>query len=83
MKDTYTKQVTGWARPSELEDAPLLWGEKGVTNMASAQGSLGDCWMLASAVALAEYPETIKSLFKNKKYSESGIFKVGFWYMGE
>lgn len=39
--------------------------------------------MLASAAALAEFPEQIRSLFKNKKYSESGIFSVGFYYMGE
>jgi len=38
------------------------------------QGELGDCWFLASAAALAEYPDRIRRIFKNQEYSAEGIF---------
>jgi hypothetical protein len=42
--------------------------------MGVQQGGLGDCWFLASAAALAEYPERIMKIFSNKEYSKEGIF---------
>jgi len=35
---------------------------------------LGDCWFLAVAASLAEYPDRIQKLFVNTKYSREGVF---------
>lgn len=43
------------------------------------QGSLGDCWLLCSISALAEYPERIKKLFDFSQVKE-GKYGVRLWY---
>ena len=52
-------RIKGWKRPSEIQTSgsPSLWGSTGkpVPNGVS-QRSLGDCWFLAAASALAEVP---------------------------
>lgn len=83
MPKRYKKRVTGWARPSELVKNPSLFGSKGVKPAGTNQGSLGDCWFLASAAALAEWPERIHKIFTNKAYSKEGIFEVNLFHMGE
>jgi hypothetical protein len=83
MPQSYLDKVTGWARPSELTKNPNLWGSKGVLPAGTNQGGLGDCWMLAAAAALAEYPERIMSIFTNTKYDSAGIFQLKFYHMGE
>ena len=47
------------------------------------QGYLNDNWLLASAAALAENPERIKSIISNNNYSKSGIFEFKFWIKAE
>jgi len=75
MIGTYTENVTGWARPSEMtEGKPSLWGSKGVLPAGTNQGLLGDCWMLASASALAEHPDRVMKMFTNTEYDSAGIF---------
>jgi hypothetical protein len=61
MQTTYDSKVTGWARPGELtkDGPPSLWGSKGVLPAGVNQGSLGDCWFMSSAAAIAETPERI------------------------
>jgi len=67
MQTTYDSKVTGWARPSELvkDGQPSLWGSQGVLPAGVNQGSLGDCWFMASAAAIAETPERIMKIFTN------------------
>lgn len=48
-----------WKRPTEFEKSPSLWGSKGVRPAAINQGRLGDCWLLASMAAIAEWPDRI------------------------
>ena len=69
------KNVAAWKRPTELiSGQPSLWGSKGIIPDGVLQGELGDCWFLASAAALAEYPDRINRIFKNAEYSAEGIF---------
>ena len=84
MKKTYEK-VDTWTTPKELLSGktPNLWGEKGVLPAGVKQGELGDCWFLASASAIAEYPERIHQIFKNKEYPENGVFQLRFYNRGK
>jgi len=40
---------------------------------------LGDCWLLAAVSALAEHPERIRKIFRNKHYSNVGVFELKFF----
>ena len=79
------KHVTGWARPDEIlksrndNSAVSLWGSEGRPQPGGVQqGRLGDCWFLASASALAEYPYRIENIFTNKDVSAEGIYQIEF-----
>ena len=76
--------IKKWVRPTQLvkNTRPSLWGDKGVLPASVVQGKLGDCWFLAAAAALAEYPERVKKIFYNKVYSSKGIFMVKLWRKG-
>jgi hypothetical protein len=50
-----------------------LWGSKGVSPAGVRQGGLGDCWFMAAASAVAEYPNRIKNVFTNNDLTKSGI----------
>jgi len=58
-----TKNLT-WKRAFDIQ-AGSLWGSKGILPAGVRQGGLGDCWWVAVASSLAEYPERIKKIFKN------------------
>lgn len=77
MKNRYVN-VKSWERPSKIEaedDKKVsMWGSTGIRPAAVQQGSLGDCWFLASAAGIAEYPARIEKIFTNKDYSKEGIF---------
>jgi len=82
--------MTGWARPSEIQKssgnngAVSLYGSTGrPTPGGINQGSLGDCWFLSSASALAEYPERIERIFTNTKYDDNGAFEVNLYWKGQ
>lgn len=77
------KDVTKFMRPSEIVQNPSLWGNSGVSFTGIKQGGLGNCYVLASAAALAEYPERIHKLFYNKSYSRNGIFMVTYYVRGD
>ena len=73
---------TAWKRPTELENNPSLWGPKGVRPEGVHQGGLGDCWFMAAASAVAEYPQRIKNVFTNTAYTKSGIFQFEMFFKG-
>ena len=83
MRASY-QNVKMWKRPSELVSShPKLWGGQNVRPDDVKQGSLGDCWFLASASAIAEYPDRIKKIFVNNDYSYNGIFEMKMFAGGE
>ena len=45
------------------------------------QGGLGDCWMLASLTAVAEYPYAIKHMFPIQK-NNKGFYIVNLYTLG-
>ena len=78
------QKVTEWKRPSEYvkDGKPSLWGSKGVQSNGVRQGMVGDCWYLAAVSALAEKPDRLKKIFKNKEYPDEGIFELTFKVKG-
>ena len=55
-----------WKRIGDAFDSSYtLFGNKGVVPGDIVQGSLGDCWLLAGASAVAEKPGRIEKLFVN------------------
>ena len=54
-----------WIRASSLSDSGVVLFDKIEPNDV-AQGSIGNCWLMASISALAEFPEYIlDNLFPN------------------
>lgn len=79
--------VPGWVRPVEMigkeagvyqlfatEGEPCLF--KRVSPRDIEQGYLGNCWLVAAMSTLAEYPDRVRSLFKQKTLSEDGRYDV-------
>jgi hypothetical protein len=72
-----------WRRVSEVFNSEYsLWGENGITPHDIAQGSIGNCWYLAAAAALAEYPGRLDRVVENTEFSETGIYAFHFYALG-
>jgi len=72
-----------WKRAFEINTRSpgTLWGSKGILPAGVRQGGLGDCWWVAVASALAEYPDRIKKIFKNYDQAK-GIYEMEMWSGG-
>lgn len=72
-----------FARPSQIEKEPSLWGTDGIKPDGVVQGELGDCWFLAAAASVAEEKGRIEKIFADEKYNPNGVFLMNMFYMGE
>lgn len=78
-----TSSVT-WARANSIAGAKM-WGTSGrLTNEDANQGSIGNCFFIAAAAAIAEKPERIQKVFLNQSndLNDAGIYGVNFYTMG-
>ncbi|CAE7741489.1 SLC4A4 [Symbiodinium sp. CCMP2456] len=79
--------VPGWARPRQMvgkqaskyklfatEGEPCLF--KHVSPRDIEQGYLGDCWLVSSFAAIAEYPDRVRSLFKQNELTADGRYDI-------
>jgi hypothetical protein len=57
-------------------------GQHGIRSVGIGQGEIGDCWLIASISAVAEYPERIKRIIKQVD-AEKGIYEVSLWVKGK
>jgi len=87
LEEMMKSVVPGWARPCEMvgkdameyklhgvEGEPCLF--KHVSPRDITQGYLGDCWLVASFSALAEYPDRVRSLFRQQTLTEDGRYDI-------
>jgi len=51
-----------WIRASQLSDNGIVLFDKIEPNDV-AQGKIGNCWLMASISAMAEFPDYIKTVF--------------------
>ncbi|CAJ1421908.1 unnamed protein product [Effrenium voratum] len=87
LKEMMKLLVPGWVRPRQMmgkeaseymlfasEGEPCLF--KHVSPRDIQQGYLGDCWMVSSFAALAEYPDRVRSLFRQQELTADGRYDV-------
>ncbi|XP_077987737.1 calpain-5-like isoform X2 [Glandiceps talaboti] len=89
----YSKSVPGqveWKRPKEISDDPHLFVE-GASSGDVSQGSLGNCWFVASCSSLAQEKELWHKVVPSHEDQEwdsdnpqkyAGIFHFRFWRFG-
>ena len=72
-----------WATPEEI------WGEgkfglfkNDVSPADLEQGSMGDCFFLAAVSAMAERPELLKPLFKEKEVTDNMFYTINLFIEG-
>lgn len=73
-----------WERAQTAFPTATLYGSNGVTPADIRQGSLGDCWFMSSASALAEVPGRLESVFVNDSNAQNsaGVYAVNFHALG-
>ncbi|GLH07364.1 Calpain-A, partial [Gryllus bimaculatus] len=80
------EDVRGWRRPRKIAEKPQLFVD-GISHHDVQQGRLGDCWFLAAATALAQYPDLIRQVMPEDQplcgSDYHGIIVARFWRMGQ
>ena len=78
--------ATSWKRPGRGEG---LYDDENVVLFKHVdpndvnQGGLGDCWILSSMAALAEFPGAITKLFQPQAWAEDGKYTIQLWSWAE
>lgn len=57
--------------------------EDGVHPNDVCQGSLGDCYFLATLSSLAEFPNRVKNMFVTQEINKAGIYMIRFFLNGQ
>ena len=78
----FTEESSVWKRASEAYPKSTLWGTKGIRPQDMSQGSIGNCWFISAASALAEEKGRMESVFLNDGVSANGIYGVNFYTLG-
>lgn len=75
------RDVVAWKRSGEVYKNPQLFEGKIEPNDI-LQGNLGDCYLLSTLAAIAEYPNRIKRLFISPETNQNGIYAVNLVWRG-
>ena len=86
--EQYSKKIKyeeiEWKRCNEIfKDQKYLLFEGTIELNDINQGSLGDCYFLASIAALTKYPNLIYNMFKTKEINEKGYYEIMFFIDGK
>ena len=66
------RTIPSWAPIQELFPERPLLGKIDPNDLR--QGDVGDCWLLAAIQTLAEYPDSIKNVFKTQEHPADGKY---------
>jgi hypothetical protein len=63
----------------------MLYGPGGKTTYHGAnQGGLGNCWYVAAASSIGEFPDVVKGIFRGiDSYPKNGQFVLNFYLYGK
>ena len=75
---------TPWIRAMDAFGDKSLFGTTGIRPADIRQGSIGNCWFMSAASAIAEYPGRMEKIFLNNvdEVSSVGIYAVNFYTLG-
>uniref|UniRef100_A0A0G4G111 Calpain catalytic domain-containing protein n=1 Tax=Chromera velia CCMP2878 TaxID=1169474 RepID=A0A0G4G111_9ALVE len=79
QKSVGSKEPTSWMRASQLSFQKGKQFSKLFNTVDPGdlvQGDLGNCWLIASMAAVAEFPWAIKRLFKTKEFNPEGRYEM-------
>ena len=77
MENRIKVEEITWMRASEIfKNQKYSLFEKKIEDAEISQGSLGDCYFLASISSLTQYPKIIYEIFKTKNINEEGYFEL-------
>ena len=71
-----------WLRPEKIFKSPDYFLFDKIEPNDISQGSLGDCYFLATCSAIAEFPNKIKTIFLNKSANSYGVYSVIYYFQG-
>ena len=73
-----------WIRISEefKRSEFTLWGDNGIRPEDAIQGQLGNCWLVSSAMSIAEVPERLKNIFLIDKKNSANVYAVKMYALG-
>ena len=73
-----------WLRASEIfKNQKYSLFESKIELSKISQGSLGDCYFVASIASLVQYPNLIYQIFKTKEINKEGYFELIFFIDGK
>ena len=77
-------QYLNWERIQKAFPTSTLFGPNGVHPTDIKQGSLGNCWIMAGASAVAELPGRIEKIWLNNSnaLSKTGIYGINIYALG-
>jgi len=74
---TRTLILTLALNPTPTPNSNLIWQ---VTPRDLSQGQIGDCWLIGSLAALAEFPEAVRKLCKQSALSPDGRYELSLFH---
>ena len=63
-------------------DGHSLFGSTGIVHTDSHQGSIGNCWFMHGASAVAHKAGRLERIFLNDELSSNGIYGLQLYIMG-
>ena len=75
------RTIPSWAPIQELFPERPLLGKIDPNDLR--QGDVGDCWLLAAIQTLAEYPDSIKNVFKTQEHPPDGKYVLRLYDIKE
>jgi len=63
---TKDEELIDWKRIRDIyqDDEYSMWGDNGIKPQDAIQGQIGNCWLVTSAMSLAENLKRIKQMFE-------------------
>jgi hypothetical protein len=59
-----------------------LFGSEGIRPADVQQGSIGNCWFLSAAAAVAEVPGRFERLWLTQDYNDAGAYAINLFSLG-